>query len=109
MAAIHRGETHRAGRREDVFRPHFQRRTLQHGHGFRIAEPAADVAEKDLAVAAARGIAVEMLVAEDVDGKGTLAGLPRQGEQDEQQIGRESCRERVCPYVWISVVAEPIK
>src|SRR3546814_4192447 len=47
-------------------------------------EPAADVAEKDLAVAAARGIAVEMLVAEDVDGKGTLAGLPRQGEQDEQ-------------------------
>src|SRR3546814_15611911 len=26
-----------------------------------------------------------------------------------RQIGRASCRERVCQYVWISVVAVPLK
>src|SRR3546814_18911981 len=27
----------------------------------------------------------------------------------DQEIGRASCRERVCQYVWISVVAESLK
>src|SRR3546814_13921310 len=33
----------------------------------------------------------------------------RRGAERRKQIGRASCRERVCQYVWISVVAVSLK
>src|SRR3546814_21162476 len=52
-------------------------------------------------------------------GQGLADGLPGEvvevrlqhvlGCGDQRQIGRASCRERVCQYVWISVVAVSLK
>src|SRR3546814_11317029 len=39
----------------------------------------------------------------------TLSTLQQQVQQTRQQIGRGSSRERVCQYVWISVVAVSFK
>src|SRR3546814_11623273 len=52
--------------------------------------------------------------AEDGDALGPggwkpAAGDPTAGERARHQIGRASCRERVCQYVYISVVAVSLK
>src|SRR6056297_1434666 len=77
------------------------------GHVTRIERAAhlAQLADQRLGHLGTQGMS------ETVPGAGRLViGLPPEGAQRlvADQIGRASCRERVCQYVYITVVAPPL-
>src|SRR3546814_10141858 len=76
----------------------------------RISDWSSDVCSSDLRARAERRFErrdhvhqPDRMIVADVQDTRRLAGR-RAVERADDEIGRESCRERVCQYVWISVV-----
>src|SRR3546814_19447463 len=83
-----------------------------------VSEPANVLFPKSLAAEARKldklGVKVTVLGEKEMKrlGMGALLGVAQGSAQEPQllvKIGRASCRERVCQYVSISVVAGPLK
>src|SRR3546814_17543825 len=81
------------------------------GHGVFLRVENANRRRGAAAIAAPAGAAAEQAVVTGTEGEvgqPLALGIPR-AAVDARQIGRASCRERVCPYVSISVVGVSLK
>src|SRR3546814_11586487 len=65
--------------------------------------------EEMLAIALRHHPHAACIVPEKREERTTEGGLDAAGLHNHLEIGRASCRERVCQYVYISVVAGPLK